>query len=67
MSFFLFVGFVRRRWWVSASSPLLTSFVLAVVDRDSDVHILIQGLQVSVLLNKFILNVLLQSIVEPSL
>ena len=59
VSFFLVIGFVRRRWRVCASGPLLTSFVLAVVDGDGEVHILVQRLLVSVFSDEFVLDVLL--------
>ncbi len=47
--------------------PLLSSLELPIVDSNSVVHIGVKRLSVTIGLNKFILNVVLKSIVESSL
>ncbi len=62
-------AWVSRELWafVLLSLVLLSSFELAIVDRNSIIYIRVERLFVLIDLNEFILNVILKSVVEPSL
>ena len=69
LAFIAVIGPRVRRYerYALLSLPLLPSLELPVIDRNSSVYIYVERLYISVGLDKFVLNVLLQPVVEPSL